>query len=150
VRGWQCAEGGRAVCDSDSGGVTLVEVWWIVLWRVCPRAHDDGRYDVSWLLPFGSVPFSIGFQRRPLGVGCERRDRHEWKCAPRHIIPRTHVELSLAFWVVVCNVRGWQCAEDDRGMCDSDSGVWCDVGGGVDGSLRVCPCAHDEGRCDVS
>jgi hypothetical protein len=48
-------------------------------------------------LPFGSVPFSIGFQRRPFDVGCERRDRHELQCAPRHISPRTHVELSLAF-----------------------------------------------------
>ena len=45
-------------------------------------------------------------------------------------------------------MRGWQCAEDDRGVCDS--GVWCDVGGGVDGLLRVCPRAHDEGRYDVS
>ena len=47
-------------------------------------------------------------------------------------------------------MRGWQCAEDDRGVCDSDSGVWCDVGGGVDGLWRVCPVAHDEGRYDVS
>jgi surface protein len=30
----------------------------------------------------------------------------------------------LAFWVMVCKVRGWQCAKDDRGtrLCDSDSG----------------------------
>ena len=85
------------VCDSDSG------VWCDVgggvdgLLRVGPRAHDEGRYDVSRLLPFGSVRWSNGFQRRPLGVGCERRDRHELQCAPRHISPRTHVELSLAF-----------------------------------------------------
>ena len=45
-------------------------------------------------------------------------------------------------------MRGWQCAEDDRGVCDR--GVSCDVGGGVDGSLRVCPRAHVEGPYDMS
>jgi hypothetical protein len=66
------------------------------LLRVFPRTHDEGRYDVSWLLPFGSVSESNGFQRRPLGVGCERCDQHEIQCAPRHISPGTPVELSLA------------------------------------------------------
>ena len=47
-------------------------------------------------LPFGSVRWSIGFQWRPLGVECERRDQDGKECAPRRISPRTHVELSLA------------------------------------------------------
>jgi hypothetical protein len=104
VWGWQCAEDNRGVCDSgvwcDVGGGVDGSL------RVCPRKHDEGRYDVSWLSPFGSVQSSIGFQRRPLGVGCERRDRHASKCAPRHIIPRTHVELSLAlgWWFATCGV----------------------------------------------
>jgi hypothetical protein len=119
------------------------------LWRMCSCAHDEGRYDASWLLPLGSVQWSIGFQRRPLSVECERRDQHGWKCAPRHIISRTQsCRAFTGSWVVVCNVRGWQCAEDDRGV--RDSGVWCDVGGGVDGFLRVSPRTHGEGRYDMS
>ena len=106
MRGWQCAEDDRGVCDSDSG------VWCDVgggvdgLLRVGPGAHDEGRYDVSWLLLFGSVRWSIGFQRRPLGVGCGRRDLDVIQCAPRLISPGTHVELSLAprQWFAKCGV----------------------------------------------
>jgi hypothetical protein len=64
------------VCDSDSDSVTLVEAWMVCGACVHARMMSVGMM-CRGSLPFGSVPISIGFQQRPLGVGCERRDQHE-------------------------------------------------------------------------
>ena len=110
-----CEGRSGSVCDSDSGcGVTLVEAWMVCGACVHARMMRVGMM-CRGFLPFGSVLSSIGFQRRPLGVGCERRDHDDLQCAPRRISPGAYVELSLAFWVAGCKVRGWQCAEGDRG-----------------------------------
>jgi hypothetical protein len=72
------------------------------LWRVCPRAHDEGRYDMSWLSPFGSVL-------------C--------RTLPTPYQPKHACRALIGFWVAVCKVRGWQCAKGGRGVCDSGASV---------------------------
>jgi surface protein len=67
--------GGRSrVCD-NGGGVTVVEAWMVCGACVHARMMGVGMMRRGFL-PFGSVPRRSGFQRRPLGVGCERRDQH--------------------------------------------------------------------------